>query len=315
MQIFSRNWLGMLGSLLWKMRLLLLGILLSSLLLGCPINYTPVVTGKVLDESTGEPIKDVKILSWLHQFKDTVSLQTTFSKSDGSFFVPMKFFVDILPSGWGDLGVFHPLYASPDERIWHYDYNLIKFPYFYQRVEIRIKRLSELGPNSLVVAEISKRVSLSNCEDWIRGPNPKLDPEMVKKELSEVAAKNQLPFNLNDTQGMINILENSPSFSARSDVVEYFDKNQIKEALPQLKECVIKDREAHVRGQCRMAYYKMTGEYPSEITTEDARQLEAYLNNPKVVKINSKRKDNDPDKKQYLDQKEALEKYKAAHQK
>lgn len=318
MQVFSRNWVAFIRK--WfvtnrKFRLFLLGIILSSFLFGCPINYTPIVKGRVLDGTTGAPIKDVKILSWLHQFKSTLSIQTTFTKADGSFFVPMKFFISIFPSGWGDLGVFHPLYGSPSERVWHYDYNLVKLPYFYKRVEIRIGRLSEMGPNGLIVAEIDKRVDLRNCEDWVSGANPKLDPEAVRKELSDVAAKNQLPFNLNNTQEMINILKNSPSLSARADVVKYFDENRISEALPQLKECVITDSDASVRSHCRMAYYKMTGEYLSEMTTEDAEDLERYLNNPRVVEINSRRNENNSRKKQYLDQKAALEKYKAAQQK
>lgn len=102
--------------------------------------------------------------------------------------------------------------------------------------------------------------------------------------------------------------------SDRSESVSVLEKHQVKEALPYIKDCITKDKDSSVRGNCRATYWKMTGEMSSEFTPEEAKEEEEYLNNPRVIKINAKRNDDDPNKKQYHAQKEALAKYKAAHQ-
>lgn len=111
---------------------------------------------------------------------------------------------------------------------------------------------------------------------------------------------------------VINFIKDGDIY-ARSKSVGLASQHNIKEALPYIKECITKDKDSSVRGDCRMAYWKMTGEMSAEFTPEDAQDLENYLNHPRVVKINANRKDNDPGKQQYLAQKAALEKYKQTH--
>lgn len=103
--------------------------------------------------------------------------------------------------------------------------------------------------------------------------------------------------------------------SDRIESVSVLEKHQVKEALAYIKDCITKDKDSSVRGNCRATYWKMTGEMSFEFTPEEAQQMEKYLNRPQVIKLNSLREDSDPLKKQYLAMKEALAKYKAAQQK
>jgi len=112
---------------------------------------------------------------------------------------------------------------------------------------------------------------------------------------------------------VLNYLKGGDDY-ARSKAVELAGQHQIKEALPYIKECITKDKDSSVRGNCQATYWKMTGEYPAEFTPEDAKDMEKYLTHPHTLKIVSMMTDDDPDKKMYLAQKEALVKYKAAHQ-
>lgn len=96
----------------------------------------------------------------------------------------------------------------------------------------------------------------------------------------------------------------------RGKAVELISQYKIKETLPLLKECIIKDRDSSVRGGCRMAYWKITGEMIPEFTPQDAAELEAYLNNPRMIAFHEKMDDNNPRKKKFHALKAALEKYK-----
>jgi len=112
---------------------------------------------------------------------------------------------------------------------------------------------------------------------------------------------------------VLNYLKGGDDY-ARSKAVELAGQHKIKEAFPYIKECITKDKNSSVRGNCRAIYWKMTGEMSSEFTPEEAQEMEKYLNRPQSIEINSRLDDSDPLRKQYLAQKEALAKYKAAHQ-
>ena len=98
----------------------------------------------------------------------------------------------------------------------------------------------------------------------------------------------------------------------RSKAVELSVQHDIKEALPGIRNCITEDKDSSVRGDCRIAYWKMAGVMSSDFTPEDAKHMENYLNNPVVINVTSKMKDSDPEKQEYLEQKNALAEYQAA---
>lgn len=97
----------------------------------------------------------------------------------------------------------------------------------------------------------------------------------------------------------------------RGKAVELASQYKIKEALPLLKECVVKDSDPSVRGSCRIAYWKITGEMIPEFTPKDAAELEAYLTNPRMIAFHEKMADDNPRKKKFYALKSAFEKYKS----
>lgn len=189
MQMFSRNWPRLLGGLLWKIRLPLLGILLSSLLFGCPINYNPLISGRVIDNTTGEPVKDVQVRYDLSQLDSTKFTRTTFSASDGSFYFPMTFCTPVIMSGYTYFAVYHPLYESIRNVDMHH--GLFKPLIFHRKLEIRMRRLKDIPAGDLSAVELKTR--LYSFRDWVV-PNSKTDSEAIKRELVAVAAKNKITY-------------------------------------------------------------------------------------------------------------------------
>jgi len=115
------------------------------------------------------------------------------------------------------------------------------------------------------------------------------------------------------TPVVLNYLKDGDDYD-RAKAVELAGWHKIKEALAYIKECITKDKDAHVRGNCQITYWEMTGEMLAEFNPDDAEDMEKYLNNPQMVIMHEKMDDNDPNKKKYLALKAAFAKYKAAHQ-
>jgi hypothetical protein len=166
--------------------------------------------------------------------------------------------------------------------------------------------------SDLLAIELTTR--LNAYKGW-SVPNSKTDPEAIKKELEEIAAKNKIPYNSNDVPTLLDVLKNSSSTTARENAADVLAQSKNIEAIPYLKSCSVEDRDSHVRGTCRYDVWQMTGEVPSEFTPEDAQALEKSLNNPRSIEFFSKMKDQDPIKKKHLAYIAALEKYKAVQQK
>jgi HEAT repeat protein len=108
---------------------------------------------------------------------------------------------------------------------------------------------------------------------------------------------------------LLSVLNKSKSFASRSKAAQLLGRCNIKEALPQLKKCIIEDNDSAVRGECRGAYYDMTGEVPSVFHPNDARDLEERSKTQNTIEFYGKRSDNDPDKKYYQARLKALEEY------
>lgn len=310
MQMFSRNWLGVFGSCIWKIRLLLLAGLISSVLFGCPINYIPAVTGRVLDAATNKPVKDARVQYDLSQLKSTAIAQSTFTAADGSFYLPMKLFASLIPSGYTYFAAYHPLYEFIRKEDMKYDF--FKPISFHRKHEIRLRRFRDLPAGDLLSMELTTR--LNAYSGW-SVPNSKTDPEAIKNELLEIAAKNKIPLNSSDIPTLVDVLRNSNSPTSREKAADLLAASKNVEVVPHLKSCSVEDRDSNVRRTCRYCIWQMTGEVPSEFTPEDARELEASLNTPDSLEYYSKLKDTDPDKKRNLAYKAALEKYKAAQYK
>ena len=303
-----------------RIKLFILGVFISSAMFGCPFNYNPLITGRILDKTTGEPIKDARIeynfVQWLGMCQST-----GFSLPDGSYFMPPKIFTMILPYGGGGGFVAHPLYES--KSFTDFDYVIFRPPHLMRRFDIRLLRLrdkyrngpivkGELGDNlynTALADELKKNgISSKNYAVWFAGPNPRLNQIEVEKEINELAEKNSLPYTL-DTPTLITALKDSRSPSTRSAAAEAFGKNQAKESLPYLEECVRKDEDDQVRGYCRENYFKIMGKIPVAFSPKESLTFEKYFKDRYIIDLYSKLPESDPAKKRHLAFKASFEEF------
>ena len=105
---FSRNWIALFYN--WivihrKTRLFLLGIFISSFLFGCPVNYSPFISGKVTDATSGVPVPDVIIVYNFSQGKGLINVSAAALTSiDGKYNISLKAFLSLVGFYVGGLG-------------------------------------------------------------------------------------------------------------------------------------------------------------------------------------------------------------------
>ena len=104
-------------------------------------------------------------------------------------------------------------------------------------------------------------------------------------------------------------LKESDYGSTRANAAIALGQNKIKESLPYLEECIVKDKESNVRGECRSAYWKIAGRIPAKFHPDDFSDLNSYYKSPRIQNVINKLKDNDPDKQYSLSLIDALEEY------
>lgn len=110
--------------------------------------------------------------------------------------------------------------------------------------------------------------------------------------------------------GLIEILIKGRYESARSKAAELLGSCQIKESLPYLEECILKDKESTVRGSCRYSYYQITGKVLPIFVSDDMAAFEDYYKDPVTIKMFSRIRQDDPNTKFDFDLKRAFEEYK-----
>lgn len=112
---------------------------------------------------------------------------------------------------------------------------------------------------------------------------------------------------------LLKILKSSKWNGLRSDAAEILGQNKIKESLPYLVDCILKDKEQTVRGGCRHNYYRITGKIYPDFTPEDIVSLENYYKDPLVIRTFSRIRQDDPREQFEFARKRAFEDYKRIH--
>lgn len=120
-------------------------------------------------------------------------------------------------------------------------------------------------------------------------------------------------FNSKFTPVLLKYLKESDYGSTRSNAAEVLGRNNIKEALPYLAECVVKDNDSSVRGACRNAYFDMSGKIPSDFNPEDIKEFERDSLNPVITEYYAKKKPDNPDLKYHEALKKAIDEYRQSH--
>ena len=303
-----------------RIRLIILGVFISSVMFGCPVNYTPLVAGRILDKTTGEPIKGARIEYAFTQPWVSMCHSIGFSLPDGSYLMPPKLFVSIFPFGDASGFVSHPLYESASFVDFHY--MILSRPHLWRKFDIRMLRLRDKygnGPkikgalgdnlyNTALADELKNGWPSHNSSVWFAGPKPRLDQSEVERGINDLAIKNKLPYTL-DTPTLLAALKDTRSPSTRVTAAEAFGKNKAKESLPYLEECVGKDEDKSVRGSCRESYYKITGKMPAVFNAEDALAFDKYFKDPYIIELYSNLKDSDPVKKSHVALKASFEEF------
>jgi len=108
---------------------------------------------------------------------------------------------------------------------------------------------------------------------------------------------------------LLDMLKNQADWMPRKDVAELLGRRQVKESLPYLEKCILKDKESTVRGSCRYSYYQITGKVFTVFASEDVASLEDYYKDPLVIKTFSRIKQDDPSTKFDFDLRRAFEEY------
>jgi len=118
-------------------------------------------------------------------------------------------------------------------------------------------------------------------------------------------------FDAKFTPILLRYLKESEFGSTRSDAAQALAINQVKESLPYLKECVVKDKDSDARGACRTAYYKIAGKFPTEFNVEDVDNFYKSSAHPVVIEYYSNKKPDDPERKRYEELKKAMDEFKS----
>lgn len=109
---------------------------------------------------------------------------------------------------------------------------------------------------------------------------------------------------------LINIVNNGQFGSDRSKAADLLGTCKITQSLPYLKQCVLKDKEHGIRGDCSAAYFKISGEVPPVFNPLDAKEFETELADKDSVDFYQKCSGNDFIKKFHDARIKAFEEYK-----
>lgn len=285
-----------------KLRLFVLGLMLTSVMSGCPITYTPFLSGRVVD-SGGNPIGGATVSYGLTQFKSHCFIQRTSTASDGTFSLPIKFAFTILPTGRIYIGAYHPLYEGTfqDDKVASYE--IIRTPCLFRKIELHLQRVTEIKHGPLMSYEITHRL------------NSPPDNAEQTRELLALATQYKVPYKSEDVAGLIDVLLNSRESSSREQAVEFLEQHNTGDVIKTLKDVMLADSDEGVRHTCRLAIWRMTGSMPYEFTVEDAQRFEKRLSSPEIEHLLHGLRNYDPAKKKLLAEIEALEKYKSLNAK
>lgn len=324
--LFSRNWLSLFYN--WivshrKIRLFLLGIFISSFLFGCPVNYSPFISGKVTDTTTGVPIPDVVIVYNFSQGKGlantSVAALTSF---DGQYRIPLKAFLSLV-GFYGAYRVYirHPLYEfkSFDDA----KYTFMRLPSISRNINIRLARLKDKYKKSATVGFSGNEIyTYSTLEQELEynpgfynedaakfGLHSKLNSEAVNSEIEELLKQHKMLIQADDYDALIDVLKNSKSSSARQKAAEVIANQSIKAGLKPLTDCIVGDKNSDVRSKCRRSYWDLTGDVPQIFHPEDLLEFNDKLNRTIVTDYYKKQKDKNPDKIYFFRLKQAVEEY------
>ena len=138
--------------------------------------------------------------------------------------------------------------------------------------------------------------------DWVK--NEKGDAVVWAPHIMDKLWGNEFVPSLTD------MLMNSSYYTARSAAAELLGRRQIKESLPYLEECIVNDKEEHVRSECQTAYWKITGIIPARFHPDDFNDLDSYYTSPRIQNKINKLKDSNPDKQYFMGLIKALEEFK-----
>lgn len=109
---------------------------------------------------------------------------------------------------------------------------------------------------------------------------------------------------------LADVLKKSNFFSSRGKAAELYGLCKIKESLMDLEECILTDPDPIVRGDCRHAYWQITGTIPKKFHTADIGEYEALIKDPLTLDMLSKLDANSPDKVYFLERKRVFEEFK-----
>lgn len=269
---------------------------MSSLMSGCPIAYTPYVSGRVFD-SKGNPIAGAAVSYGLDQFKSSCFIQRTVTASDGTFHLPMKFTISILPVGRIYIAGYHSLFQGTFQDDKAASFDLIRTPYLFRRIDIHLRRLEEIKHQPLLSYEITHRLK-----------SPPENAEQ-KQQLIAIAVQNKIPYESENAEGLKDVILNSREPSSRAQAAEFLERHNTDDVIEVLKSVMLADSDKDVRDTCRRAIWHMTGTMPWEFTPIDAQELEKTLSDPKTEQMIKAFKNSDPVKTQLLAEMEALKRY------
>lgn len=108
---------------------------------------------------------------------------------------------------------------------------------------------------------------------------------------------------------LIRILRTGANVSVRMAAARSLGRHQVKESLPELKDCVQNDKDGDVRGACRHNYYAVAGNMPGVFHPADVTYFEKQFKDPRTIAFFLKLKENDPDKIEHLALKRSLEEF------
>jgi len=86
---------------------------------------------------------------------------------------------------------------------------------------------------------------------------------------------------------LVDVLRTSTYLPTRDAAAESLGMFRIQEALPYLEECITKDKDHSVRGQCTDAYFQISGKIPPIFHPDDAVYIEKMIKNPEYAQITS----------------------------
>ena len=83
---------------------------------------------------------------------------------------------------------------------------------------------------------------------------------------------------------LVDVMRTSTHFSTRGAAAESLGMFKPQEALPYLEECITKETEKIVRGDCRNSYWKISGMVPAVFHADDLEDIGKSLNDAEIEK-------------------------------